>query len=162
MTRPVATDVGQRLCGPPHASPAAPCRAHQPRLDTPHPPGKKANNFRGSIYMIFDYMDHDMTGLLARAQREGPRFTVPQIKCYMQQLLMGLALLESNKVGCCAVAVCMGLKKRGQGGPGRGGCGAGYCPDCRTWGCVEGLDRVRCARGCGIRLPRLRQASIRQ
>ncbi|KAL6766227.1 CDKC1 [Auxenochlorella protothecoides x Auxenochlorella symbiontica] len=58
----------------------------------------KCNNFRGSIYMIFDYMDHDMTGLLARSQREGPPFSVPQIKCYMQQLLLGLALLETNKV----------------------------------------------------------------
>lgn len=69
--------------------------------------GHKCNNFRGSIYMIFDYMDHDMTGLLARSQREGPPFSVPQIKCYMQQLLLGLALLETNKViegGCSVIA----------------------------------------------------------
>lgn len=29
--------------------------------------------------MMFDYMDHDMTGLLERTQREGRRFTVPQV-----------------------------------------------------------------------------------
>lgn len=57
-----------------------------------------ANNYRGSIYMIFDYMDHDMTGLLERSMREGPRFTLPQIKCYVQQLFRGLALLAQNDV----------------------------------------------------------------
>ncbi|CAL8470770.1 g10312 [Coccomyxa elongata] len=48
----------------------------------------KCNNFKGSIYMVFDYMDHDMTGLM---ERLGYKFTVPQIKCYMKQLLKGLA-----------------------------------------------------------------------
>jgi len=32
---------------------------------------------KGSIYMVFEYMDHDLTGL---ADRPGIRFTVPQIK----------------------------------------------------------------------------------
>lgn len=31
---------------------------------------------KGSIYMVFDYMDHDLTGLM---EREGHRFTVPQV-----------------------------------------------------------------------------------
>lgn len=48
--------------------------------------------------MIFDYMDHDMTGLLARSRREGPPFSIAQIKCYMRQLLLGLSLLQANKV----------------------------------------------------------------
>ena len=26
----------------------------------------KCNNFKGSIYMVFDYMDHDLTGLMER------------------------------------------------------------------------------------------------
>ena len=34
-------------------------------------------NNKGSIYMVFEYMDHDLTGL---ADRPGIRFTVPQIK----------------------------------------------------------------------------------
>ncbi|KDD74762.1 protein kinase, partial [Helicosporidium sp. ATCC 50920] len=57
-----------------------------------------SNNYRGSIYMIFDYMDHDMTGLLERSMREGPRFSMGQIKCYAQQLFRGLALLAQNDV----------------------------------------------------------------
>ena len=36
----------------------------------------KANNFKGSIYMVFDYMDHDMTGLMERVHY---KFTVPQV-----------------------------------------------------------------------------------
>ncbi len=26
----------------------------------------KINNMKGSIYMVFDYMDHDLTGLMER------------------------------------------------------------------------------------------------
>lgn len=36
--------------------------------------------------MVFDYMEHDLTGLID----SGKRFTVPQIKCLMWQLLKGL------------------------------------------------------------------------
>ncbi|CAE6094012.1 unnamed protein product [Arabidopsis arenosa] len=40
--------------------------------------GKPDNNkYKGGIYMVFEYMDHDLTGL---ADRPGLRFTVPQIK----------------------------------------------------------------------------------
>lgn len=35
------------------------------------------NKYKGSIYMVFEYMDHDLTGL---ADRPGMRFAVPQIK----------------------------------------------------------------------------------
>ncbi|XP_031381590.1 probable serine/threonine-protein kinase At1g54610 [Punica granatum] len=40
-----------------------------------------------SLYLVFEYMEHDLTGLAARP---GVKFTEPQIKCYMQQLLSGL------------------------------------------------------------------------
>ncbi|PNX91220.1 cyclin-dependent kinase, partial [Trifolium pratense] len=40
-------------------------------------------------------MDHDLTGL---ADRPGMRFTVPQIKCYMRQLLTGLHYCHVNQV----------------------------------------------------------------
>jgi len=36
-----------------------------------------ANKFKGSIYMVFEYMDHDLTGL---SDRPGMRFSIPQIK----------------------------------------------------------------------------------
>ncbi|GAB2210372.1 hypothetical protein Droror1_Dr00015638 [Drosera rotundifolia] len=40
-----------------------------------------------SLYLVFDYMDHDLAGLAA-----SPRitFSESQVKCYMQQLLSGL------------------------------------------------------------------------
>lgn len=40
-----------------------------------------------SLYLVFEYMEHDLTGLAAR---QGVEFSLPQVKCYMQQLLLGL------------------------------------------------------------------------
>ena len=37
----------------------------------------KCNNFKGSIYMVFDYMDHDMTGLM---ERKGYKFKPEQAR----------------------------------------------------------------------------------
>ncbi|KAF8719882.1 hypothetical protein HU200_024643 [Digitaria exilis] len=51
--------------------------------------------YKGSIYMVFEYMDHDLTGL---SDRPGMRFTIPQIKCYMRQLLTGLHYCHINQV----------------------------------------------------------------
>ncbi|XP_052196226.1 cyclin-dependent kinase C-1 [Diospyros lotus] len=53
------------------------------------------NKYNGNIYMVFEYMDHDLTGL---ADRPGLRFTIPQIKCYMRQLLTGLHYCHVNQV----------------------------------------------------------------
>ncbi|KAG8054104.1 hypothetical protein GUJ93_ZPchr0001g31292 [Zizania palustris] len=39
-----------------------------------------------SLYLVFEYMDHDLTGLAAAAAR----FTLSQVKCYMKQLLTGI------------------------------------------------------------------------
>ncbi|KAG6392754.1 hypothetical protein SASPL_146980 [Salvia splendens] len=58
-------------------------------------PDAENNKYKGSIYMVFEYMDHDLTGL---ADRPGLRFTVPQIKCYMKQLLTGLHYCHVNQV----------------------------------------------------------------
>ncbi|XP_078172311.1 cyclin-dependent kinase C-2-like [Carex rostrata] len=52
------------------------------------------DKYKGSIYMVFDYMDHDLSGLL----RTGIQFSIPQIKCYMRQLLTGLQYCHDNKV----------------------------------------------------------------
>lgn len=54
--------------------------------------GDKTKKQRGAIYMVTPYMDHDLSGLL-----ENPKvkFTTPQIKCYMHQLLEGTAYLHS-------------------------------------------------------------------
>ncbi|KAJ9170946.1 hypothetical protein P3X46_019006 [Hevea brasiliensis] len=46
-----------------------------------------------SLYLVFEYMEHDLTGL---ASLPGIKFTEPQIKCYMQQLLSGLDHCHSH------------------------------------------------------------------
>ncbi|CAN7074810.1 unnamed protein product [Brassica oleracea var. botrytis] len=38
-----------------------------------------------NIHLVFEYMEHDLTGLLSDVT-----FTTPQNKCYMKQLLSGL------------------------------------------------------------------------
>ncbi|XP_077231536.1 putative serine/threonine-protein kinase At1g54610 [Tasmannia lanceolata] len=48
-----------------------------------------------SLYLVFEYMEHDLTGLAALP---GNKFTEPQVKCYMQQLLRGLEHCHSNGV----------------------------------------------------------------
>ncbi|OIV92631.1 hypothetical protein TanjilG_17982 [Lupinus angustifolius] len=40
-----------------------------------------------SLYLVFEYMEHDLAGLAALP---GIKFTEPQIKCYIKQLLCGL------------------------------------------------------------------------
>lgn len=40
-----------------------------------------------SLYLVFEYMEHDLAGL---ASCPGIKFTESQVKCYMQQLLCGL------------------------------------------------------------------------
>ncbi|KAJ9562901.1 hypothetical protein OSB04_008061 [Centaurea solstitialis] len=48
-----------------------------------------------SLYLVFEYMEHDLTGL---ASLPGIKFTEPQVKCYMQQLLSGLDHCHSRGV----------------------------------------------------------------
>jgi cyclin-dependent kinase 12/13 len=50
---------------------------------------------KSSIYMVFEYMDHDLAGL---ADRPGMKFSIPQIKCYMHQLLTGLNYCHLNNI----------------------------------------------------------------
>ncbi|KZV53755.1 cyclin-dependent kinase C-2-like [Dorcoceras hygrometricum] len=51
------------------------------------------NKFKGSIYMVFEYMDHDLTGL---ADRPGLRFSVEQIKV-LKSHYAGSNLLIDNQ-----------------------------------------------------------------
>ncbi|KAG1330247.1 putative serine/threonine-protein kinase [Cocos nucifera] len=48
-----------------------------------------------SLYLVFEYMEHDLAGLTSFP---GLKFTEPQIKCYMQQLLRGLDHCHSRGV----------------------------------------------------------------
>ncbi|MCJ1461143.1 serine/threonine protein kinase, CMGC, CDC2/CDK sub [Mycoblastus sanguinarius] len=47
------------------------------------------------MYMVTPYMDHDLSGLL---ENPSVQFTEPQIKCYMLQLLEGVAYLHASKI----------------------------------------------------------------
>lgn len=68
--------------------------------------GDKAKKKRGSIFMVTPYMDHDLCGLLDNPAVE---FSIPQIKCYLQQLLQGTGYLHS-------VSGTRHLKLRSEGG----------------------------------------------
>ncbi|KAL6520458.1 hypothetical protein OROHE_017046 [Orobanche hederae] len=60
------------------------------RLDHPNVMKLEAlvtSRVSGSLYLIFEYMEHDLSGLLALPRI---KFTEPQIKCYMQRMLSGL------------------------------------------------------------------------
>ncbi|XP_024019777.1 probable serine/threonine-protein kinase At1g54610 [Morus notabilis] len=48
-----------------------------------------------SLYLVFEYMEHDLAGLAARS---GVKFTEAQIKCYIKQLLSGLEHCHNNGV----------------------------------------------------------------
>lgn len=48
-----------------------------------------------SMYMVTPYMEHDLAGLL---ENPAVQFTVPQIKCYLMQLLEGLRYLHAVRI----------------------------------------------------------------
>jgi serine/threonine-protein kinase BUR1 len=51
----------------------------------------KTGQKRAVLYMVMPYMDHDLSGMLTNPAIQ---FSIPQIKCYMQQLLEGLRYLH--------------------------------------------------------------------
>ncbi|CAI9304421.1 unnamed protein product [Lactuca saligna] len=60
------------------------------RLDHPNVmklEGLLTSRVSGNLYLVFDYMEHDLAGLAASPMI---KFTESQIKCYMKQLLCGL------------------------------------------------------------------------
>ncbi|XP_077240537.1 putative serine/threonine-protein kinase At1g54610 [Tasmannia lanceolata] len=60
------------------------------RLDHPNViklEGLVTSRMSCSLYLVFEYMEHDLAGLAASP---GVKFTEPQVKCYMHQLLSGL------------------------------------------------------------------------
>nr|GMC52622.1 protein IMPAIRED IN BABA-INDUCED STERILITY 1-like [Ipomoea batatas] len=46
-----------------------------------------------SIYLVFEYMEHDVSGLLSSPD---VKFSESQVKCYMKQLLSGLEHCHSR------------------------------------------------------------------
>ncbi|KAG0334713.1 kinase subunit of RNA polymerase II carboxy-terminal domain kinase I [Podila humilis] len=50
---------------------------------------------KGAVYMVFEYMDHDLTGILGHPDL---KFEPEHIKCLMKQLLEGLGFLHHKGV----------------------------------------------------------------
>lgn len=74
------------------------------KLEPFAPPGTPSDELTSSsadkrkrpiMYMVTPYMDHDLSGLL---DNPSVTFTVPQIKCYMKQLLQGLQYLHESHI----------------------------------------------------------------
>ncbi|KAK4257217.1 hypothetical protein QN277_006833 [Acacia crassicarpa] len=68
------------------------------RLDHPNIiklEGLITSKLSSSIYLVFEYMEHDITGLLSSPNI---KFSESQIKCYMKQLLSGLDHCHSRGV----------------------------------------------------------------
>ena len=59
------------------------------------------DHFTGSIYLVFEFMDHDLGGLLNR----GIEFTAPEIMCISKQILMGTHYIHAQKVCTRACAL---------------------------------------------------------
>ncbi|XP_012704076.1 probable serine/threonine-protein kinase At1g54610 [Setaria italica] len=57
--------------------------------------GVITSSFSRSLFLVFDYMEHDLAGLVATP---GLKFSEPQVKCLLQQLLSGLDHCHSNGV----------------------------------------------------------------
>ncbi|KAK6920461.1 Protein kinase domain [Dillenia turbinata] len=68
------------------------------RLDHPNVikiEGLVTSRMSCSLYLVFEYMEHDLAGLAAC---QGIKFTESQVKCYMKQLLSGLEHCHKNGV----------------------------------------------------------------
>ncbi|KAG9439689.1 hypothetical protein H6P81_019854 [Aristolochia fimbriata] len=68
------------------------------RLDHPNIvklEGLIASKLSCSIYLVFEYMDHDLAGL---SSSPDINFSEPQVKCYMHQLLSGLNHCHSRGI----------------------------------------------------------------
>ncbi|KAL0348202.1 UNVERIFIED_CONTAM: putative serine/threonine-protein kinase [Sesamum angustifolium] len=68
------------------------------RLDHPNVmrlEGLVTSRVSGNLYLVFEYMEHDLAGLAASP---AVKVTEPQIKCFMQQMLRGLEHCHSRGV----------------------------------------------------------------
>jgi serine/threonine protein kinase len=52
------------------------------------------NKYRGSTFLVFDYIEHDLLGLL----KMNITLTPAQLKCIIKQILEGVKYIHSKKV----------------------------------------------------------------
>jgi len=52
------------------------------------------NKYKGSTFLIFDYLEHDLWGLI----KNGAQLSTAQIKCIMKQLLEGMHYIHSENI----------------------------------------------------------------
>jgi len=52
------------------------------------------NKYKGSVYLVFEYMEHDLNGLIDR----NICFEIPHIKCILFQILTGINYLHQSNV----------------------------------------------------------------
>jgi len=52
------------------------------------------NKYKGEVYLVFDYMNHDLSGLLERHVT----FSIPQVKYIIHSILNGLVYLHNNNI----------------------------------------------------------------
>ncbi|KAL8250295.1 hypothetical protein R6Q59_033988 [Mikania micrantha] len=57
--------------------------------------GLVTSRMSSSLYLVFEYMEHDLSGLAAV---QSVKFTEPQIKCFFKQLLSGIEHCHKNGV----------------------------------------------------------------
>lgn len=62
--------------------------------DIVYTPPNDENKNQGTIYLVFPYMEHELTGLY----EANVSFTVPQIKNIMYQILLGMQYLHDMKI----------------------------------------------------------------
>lgn len=66
-----------------------------PPLCLAPPPATPYNREKGSIYLVFEFCEHDLAGLL---RNEEVRFALPAIKSIMQQLFTALHHCELSNI----------------------------------------------------------------
>ncbi|KAE8583228.1 hypothetical protein XENTR_v10020463 [Xenopus tropicalis] len=59
------------------------------------PTANQYNRCKGTIFLVFDFCEHDLAGLLSNAH---VKFTLSEIKKVMQMLLNGLYYIHRNKI----------------------------------------------------------------
>lgn len=60
-----------------------------------HTKASSRNRYRSTFYLVFDFCEHDLAGLLSNVK---VKFSLGEIKKVIQQLLNGLFYIHSNKI----------------------------------------------------------------